>query len=117
MISTARLTPEYNAGFPTVMYGGAVACLIDCHSIWTAMAYAYRAEERQLDSLPRIVYVTGQLLVNYIKPTPLEEPVHLKAWVEGEVGRKTRVLCELGPAGEVTATGEVIAVLVDEPLS
>src|SRR3954470_22441710 len=26
--------PQYNAGFPNVMYGGLVASLIDCHSIW-----------------------------------------------------------------------------------
>ncbi len=117
VIATARLGPKYNSGFPTVMYGGAVACLIDCHSIWTATAYAYRAEGRPLESLPRILYVTGQILVNYIKPTPLEEPVHLKAWAEGEVGRKTRIICELGPSGDVTATGEVMAILVDHPLS
>ncbi len=78
----------------------------------TAMAFGYRAENRETGSLPVIACVTGQLLVNYLKPTPLEVPVHLKAWVDGDVGRKTRVLCELGPEGDITATGEVIAVKI-----
>ena len=35
------------------------------------------------------------------------------AEVEGEVGRKTRVLCELGTAAQVTATGDSVFVRVD----
>jgi len=38
--------PEQNAGFPNVMYGGLAASLIDCHSIWTAIASTYRDEDR-----------------------------------------------------------------------
>jgi hypothetical protein len=113
VIARVEMDPKYTAGFPNVMYGGTVASLIDCHSIWTAIAFGYRAENRDLGSLPPITYVTGKLTVNYVKPTPLEEPVHLKAWVEGEVGLKTRVICELGPADDVTATGDVLAVSID----
>jgi len=91
-----------------------VASLIDCHSIWTAMAFAWRAEDKVLEGLPGIACVTGKLTVNYLKPTPLDQPVHLKAWVEGEIGRKIRVLCELGPAGEITATGDLLAVQIKE---
>ncbi len=112
VIATYSVAPKYNAGIPNTMYGGTVASLIDCHSIWTAMAFACRAEGRDLGSLGGIFCVTGKLAVNYLKPTPLDQPVHLKAWVEGEIGRKTRVLSELGPAGEITATGEVLAVQI-----
>jgi acyl-coenzyme A thioesterase PaaI-like protein len=109
VVATFQPHPEHNAGFPNVMYGGMIASLIDCHSIWTAIAFAYRQEERPIDSIEAISYVTAELNVKYLKPTPIDQPVHLKAWVEGEIGRKTRVLCEFGPEGVVTATGNTIA--------
>ena len=112
VIARFESTPEFNSGFPDVMYGGTVASLIDCHSIWTAMAFCYRAENRPMDSQPAVVFVTGKLTVNYLKPTPLGRPTHLKAWIDGAVGKKTRVQCELGPEGDVTATGDVIAVRI-----
>jgi hypothetical protein len=102
--------PKYNSGMPDVMYGGTVASLIDCHSVWTAIAFAHRAESRDIGSNPPLIYVTGELSVRYIKPTPLSVPVHLRAWAGGDIGRKIRVICELGPAGKVTASGIVTAV-------
>jgi len=105
--------PKYNSGFPNVMYGGLVASLIDCHSIWTAIAFAYKHENREHGSEPSISYVTGQLGVKYRKPTPLDQTIHLKSWVEGEIGRKVRVLCELGTADDVTATGDTLAVRIN----
>jgi len=104
--------PKYNAGFNNVMYGGLVASLIDCHSVWTAIAFIYRAENRPHGSEPVVTCVTGSLLVKYLKPTPLDGPVYLRAWIDGTVGRKTKVICELGTGREVTATGEVLAVRV-----
>lgn len=32
--------------WPSLLYGGIISCLIDCHFNWTAMAHHYRAEER-----------------------------------------------------------------------
>lgn len=102
--------PKYNAGMEDVMYGGTVASLIDCHSIWTAIAFTYRHEQKEMTSPIEIACVTGQLNITYHKPTPLSRPIYLKAWVDGDIGKKTRVLCELGPQGRITATGDVIAV-------
>lgn len=36
--------PYHNAGFPNVMYGGLVASLCDCHSVWAAIAHTYIQE-------------------------------------------------------------------------
>jgi len=110
VVATWQPSPEYNAGLPNTMYGGTIASLIDCHSMWTAMAFAYRAAGRPIASMPLLAFVTGQLTVKFLAPTPLDRPIELQARVEGEVGRKTRVLCELGPAGAVTATGDTVAV-------
>ena len=113
LVATVHPDEVFNSGAPNVMYGGHVASLLDCHSVWTAITFAYRSEGRSLGSPPRIAYVTGRLSVDYRKPTPLDRPIHLEAWVEGDVGRKTTVRSELGPEGVTTATGEVVAVRVD----
>lgn len=103
---------KYNTGFPGVMFGGTVASLIDCQSIWTAIAFAHKAENREIESTSGIVYVTKQITVNYIKGTPLEDPVYLKSWIEGDIGRKATVICELGTKDTLTATGNTIAVRI-----
>lgn len=113
LVATFYPKSKFNAGFPNVMYGGLVASLIDCHSVWTAIVFAYKAENRDLGSQPSISYVTGQLNIKYLKPTPLDQPIRLKSYVEGEIGRKTQVLCELGTDNLVTATAEVMAVRIE----
>lgn len=102
--------PQYNAGFPNVMYGGLVASLIDCHSIWTAIAWTYREEGREHGSSPSISYVTGTLNVRFLKPTPLDRPVTLRARVTQLQPRKALVECSLYSGDEETARGEVTAV-------
>lgn len=104
--------PQFTSGYENVMYGGLIACLIDCHSNWAAMAFAYRHENRPHGSTPDISCATGSLNIKYLAPTPLDEPTYLKAWVEGEIGRKIKVLCELGPEERVTATSEGVFVRV-----
>lgn len=107
-----RPGPHHNAGFPNVMYGGLVASLCDCHSIWTAIAFTYRAEGRDYGSAPAISYVTGNLNVSYLAPTPLDQSILLRAVCETIEGRKAHVLCSVH-AGEVkTAEARVVAVRI-----
>lgn len=112
LVASVDPEPPFTSGTPNVMYGGHIASLIDCHSVWTAITFAYRDEGRPLGSSPRIAYVTARLCVDYRAPTPLDRPVHLRAWIDGDVGRETTVRTDLGPEGRVTATGEVVAVRV-----
>jgi hypothetical protein len=100
-------------GWPDLVYGGLIAMLVDCHSNWTAMAYHYRAEQRAPSSLPRIDCVTGNLGIKFIKPTPMGVPLTLRARVEGEVGRKSRVICEVYAGEVLTAVGDSVFVRVD----
>lgn len=107
-------TPDTRyVGWPSLVYGGLISCLIDCHSNWTVMANHYRAEGREVGTQPRIDCVTGTLGVKYIKPTPMGVPLTLKARIEGEVGRKTRVICEVYANDILTALGDSIFVRVD----
>ncbi|MBS7457956.1 PaaI family thioesterase [Coralloluteibacterium stylophorae] len=101
------------SGWPGLVYGGLLAMLVDCHSNWTAMAWHYRAEGRAPGSLPRIECVTAHLGLDYRRPTPMGVPLTLRARVEGEVARRTRVLCEVLADGQVTALGDSTFVRVD----
>ena len=110
----ARITPSDEfVGWPGLLYGGLIAMLVDCHSNWTAMAYHYRAQGREPGSLPAIHCVTAHLGIDYLKPTPLRRELLLKARVEGDVARKTRVLCEVHADEVLTARGDSLFVQVD----
>ncbi len=91
------------------MYGGLVASIIDCHSIWTAIAWAYREEGRPHGSPPSISYVTGTLNVKFLKPTRLDVPAVLRARVIEMEGKRATVQCDLYSGDDKTAEATVIA--------
>ncbi len=105
------VSAEKYHGWSNLMNGGIMATLIDCHCMGTAMADAYRRENRSLDSLPNYRYATGTLHIKYLKPTP-NGAVQLRAHVLEVKNRKTVLKCNFICAGEVTATAEVIAIRV-----
>lgn len=121
----ATFTPQdtHDAGIPNVMCGGIAATLIDCHSAWTVYTLKNLDAGRPLNDLSLTQesrdahtganYVTGELTVRYQQPTPLDQPVLLQSWINGDIGKKTTVRCELGPEGEVTATGEAIIIRIE----
>lgn len=110
----ARYCPDTQfVGWPTLVYGGLLGCLVDCHSNWTAMAYHYQLEQRALTSTPQIHCVTGSLGVKFIKPTPLGVPLFLKAHVVNVVEKKTQVRCEIYANDELTVLGDSVFVRVD----
>jgi acyl-coenzyme A thioesterase PaaI-like protein len=104
---------EYHAAGPrNVVNGGIVATLIDCHSACTAMAAAYQAEGREIGSEPHIWCATAHLEVTYLRPTPLGEPLALRARVKEMGERKIIVTCSVSANEEECARGEVVAVRV-----
>lgn len=116
LVATFDPEPVHAAGYPDFAYGGLLASLVDCHSLWTAMAFRYEAERRELLSDPLHMYVTGELTTTYLAPTPLDEPIALEAWVEGDVGEKITVVCEAGPGGgDPTVRAEQTAVEMRDP--
>ena len=105
-------SPEHMAGPTHVVNGGIISTLIDCHGICTAIADAYEREGRAIGEGETIWYVTGNLNVRFLKPTPIAAPVHLEATVERREGRKSWVTVTLSSEGEPRALGEVLAIRV-----
>jgi len=105
--------PNYR-GWENVTNGGILATIIDCHSMGTALAAAYRAEDRPMASDPIYRYATASISVRYLKPTPNDRPVTLRAKVIEVRGRKTRLSCQVSVDGQITAEAEVLGVRVIE---
>ncbi len=112
-IAAWRAEPHHCGGTKENLNGGIIASLIDCHSLNLAIANAYRLEARPIGSAPRIGYVTANMNVSYLKPTPLNETIQLRARIARIEGRKAWVSCTLSAAGEICATGEVLGVRVE----
>ena len=107
-----RAEPHHCGGTRENLNGGIIASLIDCHSLNLAIANAYRNQGRPIGSAPRIGYVTANLNVSYLKPTPLHEQIDLRARIAKLEGRKAWVDCTLRAAGVICATGAVLGVRV-----
>jgi len=104
--------PEHAAGPPDVVNGGVLATVVDCHSVWTAIAALYDAEERPLGSEPPIWGVTGEMTLRYLSPTPLDGPVELRARPRDVGERKVLVDCEVLSGELVTVTAQVLTLRV-----
>ncbi|MBI4788140.1 MAG: PaaI family thioesterase [Chloroflexi bacterium] len=109
--SVCRFDPRpYHTAIPGYVYGGLIASLIDCHGTGTAAAAAYRAEGRAMDTEPSLRFVTASLKVDFLRPTPIDATLEVRATVKEIKGRKVVVAATLSAKGEVCARGEVVAV-------
>ncbi len=106
--------PEaHHIGYPGFVYGGTVASVVDCHAIWTAMAFLCRDQAHDLAAgPPPFAFVTGRLSVNYLKALRIDTALELRAQVVEQGERKSLVTCEVLQGGDVCATAEVLAVRV-----
>ena len=108
-------TPEpYHTAIPEFVYGGLIASLIDCHSTGTAAAAAYRAENREPDSLPALRFLTGSLHVDFQNPTPAGVPLEIRGKIKEIKSRKVTIISTVSAEGVVCARGEVVAIQVPE---
>lgn len=110
-----RWRPEpYHIGYPGYLYGGTIASVVDCHSIWTAVAHRCRETGHSLDDgPPPFAYVTGSLRVNYLKPVPIEGEIELRARVLENASRRMIVGCRVSQCGIECANAEVTTVRIE----
>jgi acyl-coenzyme A thioesterase PaaI-like protein len=104
--------PEHMAGPTHVVNGGIIAAVIDCHTICTAIADVYRAAGLPIGAEPLRWAVTASLKIDYLAPTPIGEPMELRARVREVKGRKRVVECTVRSGGRECARAEVVAVEV-----
>ena len=71
-------------------------------------------EGRGINTEPPIWCATVSLNVKFLRPTPMDEAVVLRARIKEMSGKKTIVTCSLSAKGEECAVGEVVAVRVSE---
>jgi acyl-coenzyme A thioesterase PaaI-like protein len=102
----------HSAGPKSVLNGGIIASLIDCHCICTAIADGYKEEGREIGSGEPIWYATGTLKVTYKRPTPVDGQVTLRAQITEKTERKTVLSCTVVAEGEECAVGEIVAIRV-----
>jgi acyl-coenzyme A thioesterase PaaI-like protein len=114
----AHFTPEsYHTAIPGFVYGGLIASLIDCHGTGSAAAMAFRNEDRAMDTLPAIRFVTGALNVNYLAPTPQGVELELMGSFSEIKARKIIVDIVVSANGVVCAKGTVIAVKMPQSMA
>jgi acyl-coenzyme A thioesterase PaaI-like protein len=116
--SVCRFQPKpFHTAIPGYVYGGLIASLIDCHSTGTAAAAAFRQAGRPMDTQPPFRYLTASLHVDYLRPTPIDTVLEVRATIKEIKGRKVVVACSLLARGEICVTGEVVTVQMPEHLA
>jgi acyl-coenzyme A thioesterase PaaI-like protein len=114
--SVCHFHPEqyHTGGFPGYVYGGLIACLIDCHGAGTASATKSRDNGEEMDTHPPPRFVTASLHVDYLAPTPIDATLELRGKVKEIKGRKVIVAVTLSAKDKVCVKGEVVAVQMPE---
>jgi len=110
--SVCRFLPDtcYTGGMKTILYGGILASLIDCHGAGTAAAAKAQAMNLKVPpgSMPR--FVTASLKVDYLAPTPVGVELELRGVVAEIKERKGTVMVTVSSGKTVYAKGEGVFV-------
>ena len=102
----------YCAGWPIVLNGGIISGIMDCHCLCTAIAEYYKDKTHKEKKSPKYWFATASLKVDFLKPTPMDKPVQLRARIKEMHEKKALISCSLYSEGEECARGEVIGVRV-----
>lgn len=107
-----RPQPQH-IGHPGIVYGGIIACVVDCHSVWTATATWCGDSGIDLGGgqVP-FTAVTGKLTVNFLKPASIDDPLELHARVTDVSERRANVTCRVLQNGLECANADVVVVRI-----
>ena len=111
-VCTWKAEKHHTAGWPHVLNGGIISGIIDCHCVQTAMAASYKDRNGEEKEPSQYWFATASLKVDFLKPTPVDKPVQLRALVKEMHAQKALVACSLYSGGVECARGEVLAVRV-----
>jgi len=90
----------HHEAFPGVLSGGIVGTLLDCHSNWAATHHLM--VKAGADRPP--CSVTSAFEVKFLRPTPTDAPVHLRARVVESAADRAVVESSLEAGGKTCAT-------------
>jgi len=104
---------EHHQAFENVLNGGICGALLDCHSNWAA---TWHLMQKSGSNTPPCT-VTADFHVVLKRPTPMTEPVHLRARIVESSEDRAVVEATLTAMGKVTATcrGTFVAVKEGHP--
>lgn len=103
----------FHIGHPGFVYGGIIASIVDCHSMWTAMAtFAREAGQEIGEDFPPPAFVTANLNLNYLQPARISQSLDLRARVTDRSERRANVACSVWQDGIEVANATVVAVKV-----
>ena len=115
--TVARLRPRpHHTAVPGYVYGGLLASLIDCHATGSAAAAAYRAQGRAMDTDPPLRFLTANLSVDFLAPTPLDAELEARGRIEEAKGRKVVVSVSVRAGDLECARGRVVCVQAPDDL-
>ena len=102
----------HSAGWPTVLNGGIISGIIDCHCLCTAIDEYYKDKTPEERRSPKYWFATASIKVDFLKPTAINKPVQLRAKIKEMHEKKAVISCSLFSDGEERARGEVVGVRV-----
>ncbi len=91
-------------GPPHAVHGGTAAFLLDCITGVLVQSSGVAA-------------VTGELTTRYVRRTPLDEPISMRAEVTGRRGRLITVEGTISHHGEVCVQGKALFVAIERPMA
>ena len=111
-VVTTWRAQDHHCSYPGYLNGGIACTLIDCHSAWTALALECRDQGLKMEEQSDVpTGWTRAMTVEFLKATPLDAEVTLRAKVLKK-GRTSRtVACSLYSKGEECVRAEVTIVM------
>ncbi|HEY5666363.1 MAG TPA: hotdog domain-containing protein [Gammaproteobacteria bacterium] len=111
-----KFTPQSHhcAGPTHFVNGGIIATVIDCHCVCTAAAAAYRDASRDIGSKPDVYFATAKLALEYMRPTPIDAVLEIRARIEARTERTYVLSCHLSADGKPRVKAQVEAIRVPD---
>jgi len=76
------------------------------------VAEYYKNKSTEEKESPKHLFATGSITVDFLKPTPVNKPIQLRATIKEMHEKKAVVTCSLYSEGEECARGKVLGVRV-----
>lgn len=107
LVASFQPQPHHQA-FEGILNGGIIGTLLDCHCNWMATMHLMRSQG--LESPP--CTVTAEFAIKMKSPTPIAQPIELRAWVVDSSQRRATTSGTIKAGGNITATCDGVFVAV-----